>query len=265
MAQNPQQRNRWLPHRPSATAAGRVFLIPYSGCGAGMYRQWPRWSDDIEFLPVELPGRETRFAKPTFESYQELAKAMVLGLEPHLDVPFGFFGHCASALAAYEVSAELARAGMPAPARLFVSSEVAPQDGPAGLFLDMDDTELGAELVKLMTELGGVPHPELIELYLSVLRADVEANKRYVMPDPPYLPGPITAIGWTEDQGMPFSTMGGWDRCGDTTFVLLAGGHYRFTEAPAGLLDLMRSGLRGGAAARPAPGSCDRTAIRQDS
>ena len=264
MPPNPKQRNRWLPHKPSAAAAGRVFLIPYSGCGAGMYRRWPRRWHDVEFLPVELPGRETRFAEPTFESYQELAKTMVLGLEPHLDVPFGFFGHCASALASYEVSAELVRAGMPAPARLFVSSEVAPQDGPAGLFLQMDDTELGAELVKLISGLGGVPHPELTELYLSIMRADVDANKRYVMPDPMYLPCPITAIGWTEDLGMPFSTMGGWARCGDTTSVLLKGGHYRFTEAPAELLDLLCSGLGAAPAARPAPGSGDRTALRPD-
>src|SRR5690242_8679356 len=123
------KRNPWLPHRPSATAAGRVFLIPYSGCGAGLYRRWPRRhggieggiEGDIEFVPLELPGRETRFAEPTFRTYQELATAMVPGIEAYLDVPFGFFGHCASALAGYEVAAELVRTGRPAPARLFVS------------------------------------------------------------------------------------------------------------------------------------------------
>lgn len=243
MPDRPNQRNRWLPREPSAAATGRIFLIPYSGCGAGMYRRWPRQQDGVEFLPVELPGHETRFAEPNFESYQELAKLMVLGLEPYLDVPFGFFGHCGSALAAYEVSAELVRAGMPAPARLFVSSEVAPQDGPAGRFLSMDDAELGTELEKLIVELGGRPNPELIALYLEVLRADVDTNKRYIVPDPFRLPCPITAIGWSEDDEIPFATMGGWDRCGDTTPVLLQGRHHRFIEAPPELRDLMCTGL----------------------
>jgi surfactin synthase thioesterase subunit len=237
------RRNRWLPHEPSAAATGRVFLIPYSGCGASMYRQWPRRSDGVEFLPVELPGHETRFAEPNFESYQELAAMMVAGLEDHLDVPFGFFGHCGSALAAYEVSAELIRSGGPAPARLFVSSEVAPQDGPAGRFLSMNDTELGAELEQLIREQGGHPSAELIELYLEVLRADVETNKRYVMADPLRLSCPITAIGWTEDNEIPFSTMGGWSSCGESTFVLLPGRHHRFMEAPPELVDLMCGGL----------------------
>ncbi|MBG0816348.1 thioesterase II family protein [Planomonospora sp. ID82291] len=243
MANRPKRRNPWLPHEPSATATGRIFLIPYSGCGASMYRQWPRRRAGVEFLPVELPGHETRFAEPNFETYQELAKSMVIGLGDHLDVPFGFFGHCGSALAAYEVSAELIRSGMPAPARVYVSSEVAPQDGPAGRFLSMDDAELGAELAKLITQLGGKPGAELIELYLEVLRADVETNKRYVMPEPYRLSCPITVIGWTEDDEIPFSTMGGWGECGETTSVLLDGRHHRFIEAPEDLLDVMCSGL----------------------
>lgn len=245
-----KQRNRWLPHAPSATATGRIFLIPYSGCGASMYRQWPHRQDGIEFLPLELPGHETRFAEPTFHTYQELATDMVVGLAPYLDVPFGFFGHCASALAGYEVSAELVRCERPTPARLYVSSQVAPQDGPAGRFLTMSDRELGAELEKLIGELGGMPDNELVELYLEVMRADVDANKRYVLPDPMRLPCPITAIGWSGDDEVPYETMNGWDRCGDNTPVLLDGGHHCFTRAPAELVDLLCAGLRANGHAR---------------
>jgi surfactin synthase thioesterase subunit len=246
MALRLTRRNPWLPHAPSADAAARVFLIPYSGCGSSMYRQWPRRLGAVEFLPVEPPGHETRFAEPNFASYRELAELMAQGLGAHLDVPFAFFGHCGSALAAYEVSAHLVRSGGPAPARLFVSSEVAPQDGPAGRFLSMDDAELGAELEMLVRRSGGTPNPALIELYLEVLRADVETNKRYIVPDPDRLPCPITAIGWSEDDEIPFATMGGWSACGATDSVLLEGRHHRFLEAPAELLELMASSLVAG-------------------
>lgn len=239
-----KQRNRWLPREPSAVAIGRIFLIPYSGCGAGLYRDWPQQRDGIEFLPVQLPGRETRVMEPTFSSYQELAKMMIPGLEPYLDVPFAFFGHCSSALASYEVSAELIRTNRPAPARLYVSAEVAPQDGPMGRFFTMNDEELSAELEVVMRQQGGSPDAELLGFYLEVLRADVETNKRYVMPEPFRLSCPITAIGWTEDEEMPYSTMGGWTKCGHTDSVLLEGPHHRFIEAPTELLDLMCTGLR---------------------
>lgn len=237
-------RNRWLRRAPSATATGRVFCIPYSGCGASMYRQWPGQRDGVEFLPVELPGHETRFAEPNFGSYQELAKAMAADLAPFLDVPYGFFGHCGSALAAYEVSAELTRAGFPVPTRLFVSSEVAPQDGPFGRFLQMTDSELAVELDTLIRELGGTPSAELVSLYLEVLSADVETNRRYLIPHPFRLPCRITAIGWTEDTEIPYRMMGGWSECGGTTFELLEGRHHRFIEAPPELLAVLCSGLR---------------------
>ncbi|MEU9332351.1 alpha/beta fold hydrolase [Streptomyces sp. NPDC048290] len=243
MTPRPSGRNPWLPHRPSADAVARVFLIPYSGCGASMYRQWPRQWKGVDFVPVELPGHETRFAEPNFTTYQELAQAMSAGLRDHLDVPFAFFGHCGSALAAYETSAELARTGGPAASQLYISSQVAPQDGPAGRFLSMDDTELKAELESLMRRMGGNPNSELLSLYLEILRADVDTNKRYVMPDPYGLPGPITAIGWTEDDEIPYADMTGWTKCGETTSVLLDGGHHAFMEAPESLLDLMSAHL----------------------
>jgi len=208
-----------------------------------MYRQWPRSWQGVNFVPVELPGHETRFAEPNFSTYQELAQAMIPGLEEYLDVPFAFFGHCGSALAAYEVSAELARTGRPVASQLYVSSQVAPQDGPAGRFLAMDDTELRAELESLMRRMGGDPNPELLSFYLEILRADVETNKRYVVPDPYRLPGPITAIGWTEDEEIRYAEMGGWKECGETTSVLLEGGHHTFMEAPESLLELMSGNL----------------------
>ncbi len=208
-----------------------------------MYRQWPRSYNGVEFLPVELPGRETRLAEPNVSTYQELAAAMARGLSPFLDIPYGFFGHCGSALAAYEVTVELLRGGFPAPAHLFVSSEVAPQDGPYGRLVGMNDRELATELEGLIRSLGGEPTAELISLYLGVLSADVAMNKRYVVPDPVRLSCPITAIGWTEDVEIPPTLMGGWPECGETTFVELEGGHERFLEAPQELLTLLSEGL----------------------
>ncbi|GAA0495184.1 thioesterase II family protein [Streptomyces olivaceiscleroticus] len=239
----PNRRNKWLPREPSADVTGRVFLIPYSGCGASMYRAWPHQHDGVDLLPVELPGHETRFSEPNFETYQELAKLMADALAPYLDLPYAFFGHCGSALAAYEVSSEITRAGLPQPARLYVSSQVAPQDGPFGRYLRMDDEELAEELTKLSRELGGELHPDLISLYVEVLRADVETNKRYVVPDPFRLSCPITSIGWTEDVEIRHDTMGGWSACGDTTFELLSGLHHRFIDAPPELLKVLCDGL----------------------
>lgn len=242
------RRTRWLLREPSPDAALRVFPIPYSGCGASMYRRWPRFVGDIEVCPLQLPGRENRSREPSATSYPELADALAEALVPYLDRPYGLFGHCGSALAGYETAVRLTQCGHPPPTRLFVSSQVAPHEGPFGRFLGMTDAELVDELRQLVIQMGGTPVDSLLELSLGVLRADVEANKNYHVPDPVQLPVPITAIGWTGDVEVPHQLMTGWSRCGATTVELLTGEHYTFTEAPAALLALIARDL--GAPAR---------------
>jgi hypothetical protein len=53
--------SRWFLREPSAESGARLFCLPYSGCGASMYRRWPRFLGDIEVCPVQFPGRENRF------------------------------------------------------------------------------------------------------------------------------------------------------------------------------------------------------------
>lgn len=234
---------RSLPVPPLPTARARVFCIPYSGCGASLYRQWPRERNGVEYCPLQPPGREHRMNDPSFRTYPELAAEFCRDLEPYLDRPYALFGHCGSALAAYETAVQIQRRGLPVPQRVYVSSQVAPQDGPAGRYLSMSDEELMVELDMLLRELGGTPLPGLLEVYLGVLRSDVDANKRYVVPEPTRLTCPITAIGWSRDEEVPPGRMTGWPRCGDTTEVLLSGRHHRFIEGPAELLDVLESGL----------------------
>jgi surfactin synthase thioesterase subunit len=233
----------WFLREPSPTARARLFCIPYSGCGASLYRQWPRYAGDVELCPIQLPGRENRLREPAYGSYEELADDLAEALLPYLDRPFGFFGHCASALAGYETTLRLAERGHPTPARLFVSSQVAPHRGPHGRFLSMSDRELAAEVRGLIVRRGGRPLPGLVELSLTVLRHDVRVNKRYRKAEPVRVPCPITALGWTQDTEVDHELVVSWADCGETTVLLLEGPHYRFIEAPPALLDVFATGL----------------------
>jgi surfactin synthase thioesterase subunit len=76
-----------------------------------------------------------------------------------------------------------------------------------------------------------------VDLSLTVLRADVEANKRYHPAQPGRLSCPITAVGWNGDVEVDYHLMDSWAECGDTDIRVLDGPHYRFMEAPEELLD----------------------------
>ncbi|MER7455845.1 thioesterase domain-containing protein [Micromonospora sp. NPDC126480] len=233
----------WLQRRPAAAPAGRVFCIPQAGSGTTVFDNWPAERAGVEFLPVELPGRLSRFTEAPPDTLEDLAAAMIDGLEPYLRVPFAFFGHCWSAILAYEVTRRLERAGHE-PARLFVSSEVPPQAGPAGRMLDMDADELAAEVAATVRDIGRKPHPELVDLYVRILRSDIELRRNYQAPEPIRLSCPITVFGWRDDPEYPPGSLAGWAECGNATFIQLPGRHNEFNAAPADLIDTILAGVR---------------------
>lgn len=231
---------RWLP-RPLPETPSRIFCLPYSGAGASMFSRWPDVAGDTGLCPVQLPGRENRLREPHFGIYEQLAKDVVEALLPAMDRPFGLFGHCSSALIAFEIAAVLHREGLPMPRRLFCSSQVAPHEGPYGSYLTMTDEQLRAELVALSdSELDDT----LLDLVTEVLRADVEANKAYHPAEPVLLDTSITAIGWSADQEVAPERMSGWDQYSEKVHrVVLPGVHHTFLQAPAALLTQFADGM----------------------
>lgn len=228
---------RWLSRTPDPSAEARLFCFPYSGCSASMYNQWPRWIGQIEVCLIQPPARQNRIAEPHYETYEALAATLIEVMLPYLDKPFAFFGHCGGALPGVELTRQLAAGGLPLPRRVFVSSQVAPQDGPYGRFLLLNHDELARELHGMILRLGGRPTPELVEMSLQLLIQDVEANKRYLVPEPFVLPTGITVIGWTGDVEIPMDLMGGWPLLSaDCRDVLLDGDHFAFLSAPVALL-----------------------------
>lgn len=230
---------RWLLRRPSQDAPARIFCFPYAGVGASMYVAWPARVGPAEICLLQLPGRENRLREPHYGDYESLADDLVEHLLPHLDRPFAFFGHCSGALPGYATTLRLMDAGLPTPATLFVSSEVAPHQGPYSRFLAMTDEQLRLELAELVQTMGGTPDPDLIALGVGVLRADVEANRRFRLAEPVVVPSRITAIGWRDDYEITAGQMDGWADCARPDRfrqVTLPGSHYAFLSAPQTLL-----------------------------
>jgi len=226
--------SRWLLRAPSPQARARIFCLPYPGCGASMYRRWPRYLGTTELCPVQLPGRENRLREPLPSTLEELADTLADGLGPALDRPFALFGHCGAAVVAF-VAAQRLQAGAMPPSRLFVSSQPAPHDGPPSRFLGLAEDALRTELARLIRELDGDPVPAFVDLGLRVLRADIEAHRRYTPPAPAPLGVPLTAIGWTGDTEVPLDALHGWSAYGDVRHHRLDGGHFSFLDAPPAL------------------------------
>jgi surfactin synthase thioesterase subunit len=227
---------------PRSDAPARIFCFPYAGVGASSYAQWPERVGVAELCLLQPPARENRLREPHFGTYDVLAEQITDSILPHLDRTFAFFGHCGGSLPGITTAMLLADRGLPVPDRVFVSSFVPPHQAPYGSFLRMNDEELLGELRTIARTLGAEPHPDLLALSLRVLRADVEAHRRYRFTGPAHLPFALTLIGWDEDEEIPAELMTGWAEYADPAdlrFVRLPGSHYSYLSAPQALMDVL--------------------------
>lgn len=220
--------NPWLAfYRPRSGAQIRLFCFPYAGGSARAYRNWPDLlPPTIEVCAVELPGRGHRFSSPPRLCLDTLVQEMLAALQPMFDRPWALFGHSLGAVLAYEVARRQAVGGGALPRRLFISGQRAPHrpDPKPPLHRLPED-----ELLKEIRKLGGTPpevfaQPELLDLFIPILRADFEMGETftYTIADP--LPCPISAFGGTEDPEISDEDVANWER--------YTGGGFRIRRFP---------------------------------
>ncbi|HET9894000.1 MAG TPA: alpha/beta fold hydrolase [Streptosporangiaceae bacterium] len=212
---------------PGATT---LFCLPHAGAGASVYRDWaPLLAPEIDVVPVQLPGREGRHKEPLRRSVFQLAEELIDPLASRAGPDFALFGHSVGALLGYELARGLAARGQP-PRHLFVSGLPAPQLGPARrdshLLPDLELLVLMQELEDTSPEVLAIP--DLVQLLLPVMRADLEVCETYHHPHESALGVPITALGGQRD---PCASVGGlqaWQHVTTADFdaEFFPGGHF---------------------------------------
>lgn len=224
----------WLRHygRPN-TGRIRLFCFHYAGGNAAMFRTWPALLPaDIEPVAIQLPGRDDRHAEPPYEEMDPLVADLVEVLAPLLDRPFACYGFSMGARVALALTHALRDRGLPAPAALFVASSAAPALRlPVRGWAESDEG-----LVAYLRELGGTPapvfdHPELLELFLPTVRADLRVVGTCPTPDRPPLTTPVRAFAGADDREAPPARMLPWrvETSAEFALTVVPGGHF-FTE-----------------------------------
>lgn len=241
---------RWFFPMASVPATGLPLLcLPHAGAGATAYRTWPAaLAPHARVVPVQLPGRETRFGEPPARRVgplmAELADAVVRF--PAARDGYALFGHSMGALLAFELAHELTARGLP-PAHLFVSGYRAPQLPRMTRNIHLRDD---AGLLAHLRELAGageeaLAHPGLMAALLPTIRADFEMCEtyRYVTRSP--LTVPLTAFGGRHDPGVPAADLLAWaEACaGPFRAGLFDGGHLYLRERRDELLSALVTAL----------------------
>ena len=206
---------RWvICTQPRPEAKFRLFCFPYAGGSASAFKSWSEaLTENIELCVFQMPGREERLGETLITDMSKLVDSMAKEITAFSDRPFAFFGHSMGAIVAYETARRLRTIGAGQPVHLFLSARAAPhlQDDSNPLrFLD-DETFID----RLHRTYGAVPEAirrsaELREVFLPILRADVELLETYTEAVSEPLNCPITALGGTSDPAISKAMLAGW-------------------------------------------------------
>lgn len=233
----------WL-HRPAirTLAVVDLFCFSHAGGAASIFRSWPAelpsW---VDVWAVQLPGHGSRWREPPVRTIPALVEALIPALSPHLRRPFAFFGHSMGAVLASEIARTLAGREAIAPRHLFVSSRrPSHMPGSDPNLHTLPDNEFIREIDR---RYGGIPSelaqsPDLLELLLPVLRADIAALETFRPDKRDPLPCPISAFGGATDSLVPRNHLEAWrdQTNGPFRIRMFPGGHFYMNSNRAALL-----------------------------
>lgn len=220
----------------------KLFCIPFAGGSAAAFNPWRGLlNDHIEFRPIELAGRGRRIREPLFKSIPEAVEDVYKIVKDELtQAPYALYGHSMGSVIAFELYYKIKENNLPGPIHMFFSGRGAPhmpRDHKKKYHLMADD-----EFKREMIALGGMSdeffeHPELLEVFLPLLRGDLRVNETYEYKEKaePLTCG-ITVLNGKEDSEITPEEIDAWriHGAGNCNFHLFDRGHFFLAEeAPA--------------------------------
>lgn len=229
--------------KPAVEARTSLICLPHAGGSASAYFRFAQHFDGAaEVIGVQYPGHGDRLAEELCTDLGALVAMICDALQGRGGRRFALVGLSFGALVGFEVARELRRRGAPGPAFLVLGGRSAPQLASAANALHRVPPE---RFIAAVIELYGDPdgmlgEPEIAELALPPLRADIAAAANWVYREEPPLAAPLLVFGGKQDPELTPATLSAWreQTRGPFTELLLPGGHFAFAD---GAPDLART------------------------
>ena len=161
-----------------------LICVPFAGAGASFFHPWGALAGPgLKIVAVQPPGRERKLAQEPFRDAVRAAEALLPEILDQVGdaSQVALFGHSLGAVLAFELGQLLAARAEVEVARLFVSGSPGPWSQRENRATGLDDEEF---LLRVQEFAGysheALAHPEMRELILPTLRADVEMHESYL-------------------------------------------------------------------------------------
>jgi surfactin synthase thioesterase subunit len=226
----------------------KLICLPYAGAGASFYRPWTALAGDtVEIVALQLPGRERLIDEEPYQDVHRAVDGLLAELRDRLGADGGrvaLFGHSLGAVLAYELAHRLTAEPGIELVHLFVSGSPEPARGREQRATGLTDEDFLARV----GEFAGYHHlaldePEMRELILPALRADVELRENYVPSTDGPLYASLTVVRGEDDDLVDYDDVESWSKVAGRDFehVEVPGGHMYLTDAAPALVRLIVS------------------------
>ena len=224
-----------------------LVCFPFAGAGASFFRPWrARLVGRFDVIAVQLPGREKRIDDPPHTS----VAAAIGEVLPELSERLGsrgdvvVFGHSLGAVLAYELARRASREAGFQVERLVVSGSPVPSRQRDRRATGLSDDQF----LQQVSDLAGYRHPvledpEMRELLLPALRADVEMHEAYRPGQLDVLAASITCLRGRDDALVSAAESASWQEVTHRPLDLVevAGGHMYLVDDPERVFEALHS------------------------
>lgn len=209
-----------------------IFCFAYAGGSASMFMQWKHSSSpELKIVPIELAGHGRRVKEPLYMDFDQLLQDIFTIIRPQLlNNSYCLFGHSMGAKIVFELTHKVVEHGLPEPRHIFFSGRGSPY------LIGQDEKDYDSftdlEFIEEVKMIGGTPkeffkYPELIEVFLPILRSDFKLAKRSPHPSIKKFGCDISVFIGKDDE-LEAEQIVNWKNCTSAlcTIVFFNGGHF---------------------------------------
>ncbi|MED3024758.1 MULTISPECIES: thioesterase II family protein [Bacillus cereus group] len=164
----------------------KIICLPYAGGSASIFN---RWSDlllpEIRIENIEIAGRGKRSREACYTNVLDVVEDIYSIVEKGLDdEPYVIFGHSMGGLLAFELGHKIQQENRRLPEAYFFSGKSAPNLPTKEIVHEFEEERF----IDRIFSLGGTPaellhHKDLLDIYLSIIRADYKVVETYEFPE----------------------------------------------------------------------------------
>lgn len=191
----------------------KLFLFPYAGGGASVFRKWKDLFDGVKLYAAQYPGRENRVKEEPVTEFHVLLDMVFRELKELVgdNDEYYLFGHSLGTKIVYEIALKMKQNKLPGPKGIIVSAGRAPCYKEENPIHHLDDSDFIREIHRFSgTPAEIIENFDIMKLFIPMIKADFLLDETYLNERINQIDIPILGLMGTTDHELTVQELEKW-------------------------------------------------------